>query len=352
MAPKRTAQDAGNELPSMEGEEEEAATPEAQPATKKRRWTRAQSDLYDRVEEARSTNPRFLFRYWCKHSGGNARLNTTDAITPSFHATHRGRKNFYKIPPDRLSAWAQHHVTYTHGLRTTFSSWSQTLNTVLCMAQHSPDPASTHISVLDTEMLGPMNPILHTGDFDRVLQTGSVWQFSNEYLIFGVVRGDAYKAVPYSDFTAAVTSIDVNLVDGWPEVSLTGLTIESLKALAQRYGEKLELIIAAGLSRMSVGHSWTREDLLSMLCTLNFPADWRDDPKLSMSSEVDYHGHEDAKDILRILRDVVDVSEGRTPQPEPAARPSLGPVPAADDVGKPKTFKDFVVEKAKQLFGW
>lgn len=335
-------------------EEEEAAIPEAQPATKNKRWTRAQSDLYDRVEEARSTNPRFLFRYWCKHSGGNARLNTTDAITPSFHATHRGRKNFYKIPPDRLSSWAQHHVTYTIGLRTAFSSWSQTLNTVLCMAAHSPDPASTYISILDTEMLDPMNPILHTGDFDRVLQTGSVREFRNEYLIFGIVRGDAYKAVPYSDFTTAVTSINVNPVGGWGvnEISLTGLTMESLKTLAQRYGEKLELIIAAGLSRMSTGHSWTREDLLSMLCTLNFPDDWRDDPKLSMSSEVDYHGYEDGKDILRILRDVVDVSEGRTPQPEPAARPLLAPVSAAEDSAKPKTFKDIVAEKAKHFFGF
>jgi hypothetical protein len=101
---------------------------------------------------------------------------------------------FYEIPEDALYHMASDHYAPCFKVATRFSSWAASLHLVLCYAMYLNGKYKTdtvHVAVIDTHDLG-----------DEVL----VWHVphllgyrNHEYLAFGHIRGNGYRAVSLAD---------------------------------------------------------------------------------------------------------------------------------------------------------
>lgn len=144
------------------------------------------------LHAASASNPRYLFRAWSAHSGGNARVNTVHAITPkAFLASTAAPQHIFDVECAQLQGLIAGHLGGEH-VDTPFSSWSHSLPIVLSMVTFM---RNAHISVIDTHRLEPANFIFHCGHSS--LEDFGLPLFGEEFLVFGIVRGDAYQAVPY-----------------------------------------------------------------------------------------------------------------------------------------------------------
>ena len=195
MAPKRKAHEA-DEHNRKRVKKKQTPNAQAHPTEK---LPRAQDGLRERVQEASKKIPRFLFRSWSNLSGGDSRLNTVDAITPRAFLHDEGPKSFYDISQSRILSLAREHHRGRH-VSTPYSSWTQTLQVALDLSYLADSSEHAHIGILDTTRLDPANVVLHVGDFARVCQARGQRADNREFLVFGVIKGECYKAVPCREF--------------------------------------------------------------------------------------------------------------------------------------------------------
>lgn len=148
--------------------------------------------LHDALRTVNQSIPRYLFRSWSAVSGGDARLNTTAAITPrAFLTPNVGPASIFEIKTANLYDDIRGHL---EGRRfdTPFSSWSYSLPFALFML---PSMDDAHLSVIDTHKLKAELFIVHCGA--TALGDLGIPQYGREFLVFGVVEGEAHRAVPF-----------------------------------------------------------------------------------------------------------------------------------------------------------
>lgn len=156
--------------------------------------TPVQQELYARVQEAKKRIPRFLFR--CDYhrdasSSWDSELlrfdrliessegdegNVPDKLIPNAFSDGRsGPRSFYSIEGEDIAEIAAWQVARVKPfVRSPFTSWCQSLTLILRFAANARPwlGESLLIFILDTGRLDPRNVVLHTGDFEEVVQAG------------------------------------------------------------------------------------------------------------------------------------------------------------------------------------
>jgi hypothetical protein len=167
--------------------------------------------------------PRFLFRGFTKYSGGGLPgLNNNEGVIPRgfLLGCDKNIELDSRTNPKLVKARAWMHVTNNKSSPTPFSSWSHDWRTALAFSrtrptsgngpnkrQHLEKGEEGYIAVLDTWALGDertrRNRIFHVPQFRRSY-------IPCEWLIWGPVRGPAYRCVPISAIRDAIGCQD------WP----------------------------------------------------------------------------------------------------------------------------------------
>ncbi|KAK6439101.1 hypothetical protein LTR95_004696 [Oleoguttula sp. CCFEE 5521] len=158
------------------------------------------------LKKIAAEKPRYLFRAWDRCSGGDARLNTTSAITPSALLDTDASPSFDNIPLAQLAASAQMHLQGCQSgpqgrFKSYFSSWSHSLHTVIhsfawpyMNRGHWKD---LHLSMIDTDKIGADVMFLYVPAMEVLSSHYSglaTWHYSHEFLAFRVVSGEALQS--------------------------------------------------------------------------------------------------------------------------------------------------------------
>lgn len=139
---------------------------------------------------------------WNAESGGDCKLNTTTAITPSAFASSKGHKSVYDMTRSEFIKIA---ISHLEGYRvlTEFSSWSHSPYFAFYYAHQRRLSGTVHIAIVDTEELAKSNPAFHVPALGKIFSSSGGYNYEEEfnyeeeYLIHGVIEGQFYKAVPY-----------------------------------------------------------------------------------------------------------------------------------------------------------
>ncbi|KAK4949234.1 hypothetical protein LTR10_011850 [Elasticomyces elasticus] len=218
--------------------------------TKPIKGTHADSAVHKALRKAAKKTPRYLFRAWSPTSGGNARLNTIDAIIPHAFLDTAGPASIDEVPLETLgNLWNGHFNTRT--VPSIFSSWSHSLHFAVTRF----GKPGGHLSVLDTKRLAPQNAVAFT--HDRGLERLGLMGGPHEYLIFGVVSGECLRSVNIMHFPGyAVTTPLVYDVYGLPpsgvylteaEIAKNGGELSAVIQKANMIGGSFGLAVACHL---------------------------------------------------------------------------------------------------------
>ncbi|KAK4502859.1 hypothetical protein PRZ48_006285 [Zasmidium cellare] len=295
--------------------------------------TKEQEQLRQKIDVLAEGTPRFLFRFWSEQSGGNKDLNTIEKITPHAFLDKEGPEALHKMKLSDIHDLSLGHLTGKR-LPSVFSSWSQSLPLLLGWAQRQVRDRGRkgmHISVLDTAKVDASNTILHTDALRIVANTP--WdegRYRWEYLIFGVVKTPAYRAIPLKYFeptlvpsppmSSTLPSTVQPLLNHILQQPKVERKIDMINEIAQRYGNQLEVPVAAHLMAMVLdrGKDTAKQDeyLANLASTMPIPPELAHDPKI-MDHEVNYHGYMECFRAHELLQKLVVIKHGR-----PKARPS------------------------------
>jgi hypothetical protein len=155
------------------------------------------------IEQIHRETPRFLFRARSRASGGDPRLNTTEAIIPLAFLRGTGPGSIHDMSRHELMEAAEAHIAQLkRSFQTVFSSWTQSLPFALDYAEKVLAPEEAYISCIDTTKLPRYNIIFFTQTLQQKVACRSVHRVSCcnfEYLAFGPVRGAGYTSVQRKD---------------------------------------------------------------------------------------------------------------------------------------------------------
>ena len=299
------------------------------------------ADLRNDINIVAQHTPRFLFWAWHAHSGGRVGLNTTSAITPLAFYQNHGPATMHDLPQDILSAMASGHFSGNR-ISTCFSSWSQSLAFVLSVAAYL-GKGEPYVSIIDTTKLPPHNKVLWTAGMQEVAPGFAGG--SHEYLAFGVIEGEAHKAVGYQNMVkhelakvcrASTLSPGLTGVGSGtfpPAMSSGGVTATSSAAappkvtenrilqttleLGDLFGEQFKLPVAAYLLSFQKddGNDPARyvKELLSS--GVGVPDDWRTD-RITMEEGYAHTGQlHETDQAIGLLRNLVKETYGDSGDP-------------------------------------
>ncbi|TKA82796.1 hypothetical protein B0A55_01790 [Friedmanniomyces simplex] len=290
--------------------------------------------------------PRFLFRAWSKRSGGDARLNTPDAITPLAFLHGKGPASIEKIPAIKLiELWNGHYRT-TKSIKTIFSSWSQSLQVAVGWFG-KPDG---YLSIIDTTQLPSHNIIAFTASVKGIkpgMNGGS-----HEYLVFGVVSGKGHRAVRIQDLAeqsgfdqswhasigghprdayrsnaAGAMWIRLPLGPSQATRSEEAVRLAAARRVAELFGPDFELAVACYL--LTLGRYPALRNMRSVTDKLaseyDVPREWLNDRRGDeMGGFADFA---DAVQAVELLRAVAERKHGETGLPDCAVN-ARGPTKA------------------------
>lgn len=140
--------------------------------------------------------PRFLFRGFNSHSGGDSGLNRSRMIQPhAFYGTHnkvepwpwdQGGKPVTSLSLEELQRDVNGHLVGSL-VQSHFSSWAADFHTALSYAGAGD---SSMIAVLDTTLCGTRTAVYHV---PALMAAGvACGKYPHEYLVYGPVIGAAY----------------------------------------------------------------------------------------------------------------------------------------------------------------
>ncbi|CAD0029678.1 unnamed protein product [Aureobasidium pullulans] len=147
--------------------------------------------------------PRYLFRVWSPRSGGDSSLNTTFSVTPHAFAPNynTGHNSIFEMETKWFIKNLIGHFC-ARPIPSEFSSWTASPVFALRVAYNAAEQRkerNVHIAIVDTERLKntvlsvPLTwPIFRAHAPEHVEFVRSI---HFEYLIHGVVQGEAYKAI-------------------------------------------------------------------------------------------------------------------------------------------------------------
>ncbi|KAK5686901.1 hypothetical protein LTS10_001036 [Elasticomyces elasticus] len=145
------------------------------------------SKFHKSLQERAGPIPRFFFRAWSSASGGDPRLNTTNAITPHAFVGGGGPASIRELSAKQIRLlWKGHYQGAV--VNSVLSSWSQSW--LASASVHG--TADGYLSILDTTRLKEHNFVAQTA---RCCKLGLIGD-DYEYYIFGIVSGEAYNSVP------------------------------------------------------------------------------------------------------------------------------------------------------------
>ena len=201
--------------------------------------------LKQTIDSIHSKAPRFLFRVWSSYSGGNAALNTAEAITPHSFLLGSPPAKMYQLGREEIYETTTAHFLAEKRPLSHFSSWSQSLRFVLCWASDKfllGEPNVT-ISVLDTKRLPPQNKVLATEALHLIHPKihGYPW----EYLIFGPVSGTVHASASWQSIQAHSNGTLLKLSKSYAEIrppSSEGC-VALAKDVGALFGKRLELAV-------------------------------------------------------------------------------------------------------------
>ncbi|THY55027.1 hypothetical protein D6C98_04304 [Aureobasidium pullulans] len=234
--------------------------------------------------------PRYLFRVWSARSGGDSSLNTTFSVTPHAFAPYynTGHNSIFEME----SKWFIKNLIghfCARPIPSEFSSWTASPVFALRVAYNAAEQRkerNVHIAIVDAERLKntvlsvPLTwPIFRSRAPEHVEFVRSI---HFEYLIHGVVQGEAYKAVSLtaldscglSDYFSALKTktgvtrcIREHLLLKLPEpvMTLPGPEAKTLFKIATLYGESFCVPFFVALTRLLIQrHQYlTRESNMS-----------------------------------------------------------------------------------------
>ena len=153
--------------------------------------------MYTAIKAAGKDVPRYLFRTWSPSSGGNSALNTATQITPLAFLNKKGPESIFDVEPSELRDVINGHLSW-QPIPTFFSSWSDSIAYALS-AGHGVE--GSHLAIVDATRLPQRNNIHWCGS-PHLGQFCSAARYPEEYHIFGIITGEAYKAVRIDQSTA------------------------------------------------------------------------------------------------------------------------------------------------------
>lgn len=231
------------------------------------------------LTEWQGRTPRFLFRGWKPASGGNPELNTTRAVTPhAFHGSHKEPrdKSISEIPPDQIKLGIQKHLAGQRG-KSHFSSWAANFQTALIFAgvgEHA------YVAVFDTSLRGKHNEIYHVPALHELGLTS--YNYSEEYLVYGPVSGEAYTCVSVTQLRKQGMSMTPGSRKSTSEVTEIDLRharkiANTFRPMGHDLGPDLFLtVFAVELSRLfhtdethDYGLGWSQKDNRAILTHLS-----------------------------------------------------------------------------------
>ncbi|KAK5686911.1 hypothetical protein LTS10_001046 [Elasticomyces elasticus] len=222
--------------------------------------------------------PRYLFRAWSNSSGGNSLLNTAEAVTPHAFLKGGGPASIDQTPPDELVTIWQRHVVGLE-VESVFSSWSHSLAYVagIAFSHIEYGGEGTHISVIDTTTLARHNFVAHTAA--PALKQAGLSGHSTEFLVFGIVSGDAHRAVSVANLaTAGITLADIYLpesVVGATTTSTPRPGIAVARSAGQLFGPQFELAVACFILGVRGLDATSRSHVVAQLAdSYDVPVQW------------------------------------------------------------------------------
>ncbi|GAB7360218.1 hypothetical protein MBLNU230_g7978t1 [Neophaeotheca triangularis] len=194
-----------------------------------------------RVLEAAARTPRFLFRGFHAGSGGDPALNTTEAITPKAFLNRKGPSTLFDLSTGRVAALATGHFNGS-SIDTVFSSWSQSIAVALGFAELSPSMRNqdSYLAVIDTKRLPIHNVVISTTLMDCIQE--GIPSTPEEYMVFGLIKGEAFRAVPMDQIVGLASS---PMTGGFYKDPLDFQVIQSVSAL---FGPQFHVPVSIALT--------------------------------------------------------------------------------------------------------
>ena len=303
------------------------------------------AELLRTLENVEAETPRYLFRGWSSISGGDSRLNTVDAITPSrFLDPDAPAAVDHLSDTQFLDLW-NYHVNCAP-FDTVFSSWSQSLKVALQFAANRCD-YEPHVSIVDTTMLKKHNRVFYTNSVHaRALDLKG---YPCEFLIFGVISAEAFSSVrcgpsrldsatqlrfgsyvgPYMPpMPSDRTSLETTLKYGR---RATKENVLAARRTGKRFGAQWELAATCyALTKPPNMQPQQPEEVVAILASAyDVPRDWLNDKVFTHDSEEG--GFADFPRAVRAVRLMRSVAEYKHSRRSPrSSGPTQAPVLGAD----------------------
>jgi len=278
------------------------------------------------IQEAALRTPRYLFRGWGNSprnpSGGYVGLNTPERITPLafLNDNKPGRSSIYSMRRKELTTILYQHLFGAIGFRTRFSSWGASL---LVAWNFAVGHADSYISITDTQKLAGRNAVLHVPSLSFLLPACE--RFDMEYLAYGIIDGDAHRAIPTSEFSGIMgwlprwsldDAVSACSTAGYDEI--TASEVRLAKSVAERFGPDFVVPVTVALLTLyqRCGDYWQcehihgLENVVSQLQDCNVPEHWCRDPSI-LADVVYTNGYGEVKQMIRLLRALVNHFHGK-----------------------------------------
>ncbi|KAL2283914.1 hypothetical protein FJTKL_09667 [Diaporthe vaccinii] len=285
-------------------------------------------------------DPRFLFRGWTPSSGGNAKLNTTSAVTPhAFYGQDRNPrdKSILEIPEEKIKSEIRGHLI-GRPVKSHFSSWAAYFQTAL---HYAGTGTHAHLAVFDTSLRRQQNVIYHVPALNAMGLTS--YRYDHEYLVYGPVEGEAYTCVSVTKLRNHGMNMTVPFSKSTPKVSVKDLArarkvANVVRPTSHAMGPDLFLAaFAAELSRLlraahgkDCGPGWSQKDNSAILTHLSDVVDLGAElpPKKSLVNPKTYvDGFPQLKAMVDILMTIeLGIERKRSEiSKEPSSKTSVSP---------------------------
>lgn len=284
--------------------------------------------IYEDIRKASQSVPRYLFRAWCSFSGGNAELNTVEQITPNAFYKRTAPDSIFNIAPQMFDQSIAGHLG-GGPTRSYFSSWSDSIAFVMSVAVGTPN---AHVAVVDTTRLPARNNIHWCGD-RSLPRLGGLFQYPEEYQIFGVISGEAYKAVPCQPLLQSLGE-DMEAFLSYAGVPMA-FPIEGIVEWAKLYGKDYELIVAVFVISINKNISQDTKILDTLKAELHIPENLFQNPAILESASKNYFGWTESDRALEALQVLTDRAasgqSGRVVEEKEEGEPAATSLTADDE---------------------
>ncbi|KAK4546651.1 hypothetical protein LTR36_001868 [Oleoguttula mirabilis] len=286
----------------------------------------AKAKLRGLILNISTRTPRFLFRVWSNSSGGEIKLNTTEAITPLAFLKGKGPPTIYDISREKITGLAVGHLTGLQ-IHTVFSSWTHSLPLVLAWAavgRHSP---TAQISIIATKGLHERNVVLFTPSM-RLISDRIPSHYDYEFLAFGVFSGEAllrgntsadgylYASEAELAHARSMGTFTINGTNHAPDIANA---LRLSQDIAKLFGPDFELPVMAYSMSCRARSDADIAQIIETLSSHEVPVDWSSD--LTIVTDAcetgEYSETERAIGLLRTLAEMQHSGDPMPPTPAP-----------------------------------